>query len=461
MSSNLFPYPEAFDDSAWTKARLSATANVLAAPNGLVVADKIRETADSGTHGIYDGATFVAGVAYCFSVYARKAERSAMRLTLPDNRFPADVYANFNLASGTVNFASNCTAICTSVGNDWFRCSISAIATVSGSASPVIYILEAVNTSASYAGVAGSGIYVWGAKIERSSAPTQYQPESGYVSWLDETTPEENTAYLYLGDNEIRSLKSIIKTTFPNIGAPVSASPAEWNALDGLESDWATQLAAKADTIHDHDGEAIGVVTLGDGSRATTQPLGDDSTKVATTAFTRLGIAAAGLASSWEEVAVLDVASTTSLEFSATTAYDHYRVMSAGLRTHGNWNLEMQFGTAGGWITGEVYRWGVNYVPGTGSASSDTSDTSIELDATRNIAAGPLALDMQVYSRGAPAQDFATWKMAGISYGAPTVFVGGGSCYRGAAQKTRWRVNFAAGGGASFSGRVVLLGRRK
>jgi hypothetical protein len=261
-----------------------------------------------------------------------------------------------------------------------------------------------------------------------------------------------------LGDSELRDLKSFIKATFPSVSAPVSASAGEWNALDGLEADWATQLAAMADATHTHDGEAIGVVTLGDGSLATTQATGDDSTKVATTAFAKLGIAGAGLSSVWDEVVVVNAASATTLSFTATSVYDHYRMVSVGLQTHGSRNLEMLFGTRDTWFGTGKYGWAVNYTPGTGSASSDSVDNAIELDATRNIGAGPLALDMHVYTVSTTRR-MVTWKMAGKSYGVPTAFLGGGVCYQGGAD--RWRIGFPSGGGASLSGRIAMLGRRK
>jgi hypothetical protein len=277
------------------------------------------------------------------------------------------------------------------------------------------------------------------------------------IASLDSATPGEGS-FLYLGDNELRTLKAVIKDQFPTLTAAVTVSPAEWNALDGLEPDWATQLAAKADTTHNHDGEAIGIVTLGDGSLATTQATGDDGTKVATTAFTKLGIAAAGLSSVWDEVVVVNAASATTLSFTATSVYDHYRMVSVGLQAHGSQNLEMLFGTRDTWFGSGDYGWAVNYTPGTGSASSDSLHSSIELDAARGIQAGPLALDMHVYTVSTTRR-MATWKMAGQSGSVPTAFLGGGVCYQGTAN--RWRIGFPSGGGASLSGRIAMLGRRK
>lgn len=461
MSSNQFPYPEDFDNAAWTKARLSATANALAAPDGQVTADKLQETGDTGTHGIYDGATFIVDLPYTFSVYARKEERTAIRLTMPDNRFPADVYANFNLASGIVNYASNCTASCTSVGNDWFRCAITATCTVSGAASPVIYLLEAVNTSASYAGVVDAGAYIWGAKIEQASSAEPYQPVSPYISWLDPTTPEElnsagSGAYLYLGDNEIRAIKSAVKGVFTLVAAPVSASPAEWNSVIGLESDWATQLAAKADTTHTHDTEAIGIVALGDGSRATTQVTTDDSTKVATTAFTKLMIAEAGLGAAWTAVATLQAASSTSMTFTATSTYDHYRVLSKDLRVHGTYNLELDFGTNSSWAA-SGYAWAVVSAGMSATAANSNSDTEIEMDGTANFGGGATSLDMRLFWPAGSTEKAAIWRMTGPRYGAYVALCGGGKVAAG--DYKRMRMAFA--GTASFSGNLLFLGRKR
>ncbi len=457
MSSNLFAYPEAFDNAAWTKNACTASANVIAAPNGFVVADKIKEsTSTAVTHYVRDEINFVSGKSYTLSAYLKRSERNSARLALPTALFGGSpgTYANFDLTSGGLGAAYNCTSSIVNVGDDWYRCSIKATCITTGTDSGYIYVLAGVGVVGNYTGIPGYGIYAWGAKTEIGSL-TQYQPASGYIGWLDETAPEEDTAYLYLGDNEIRSLKSFIKATFPNIDAPINASAAEWNALDGLEADWATQLAAKADTTHTHDGEAIGVVTLGDGSRATTQALGDDSTKVATTAFTKLGIAAAGLSSAWEEVAVLELASTTSVAFTATSVYDHYRILSEGMQSHGANNLEMVFGTAATWWT-TGYTWGVN-LSFTSVAVTDDDDAELELDGTKNIQAGPFALDVHVSAKSG-AHRLAMWKIAAKSQGAPAVFLGGGGTP--SPNLDRWRIGFPSGSGASLSGRMVLLGRR-
>lgn len=67
-----------------------------------------------------------------------------------------------------------------------------------------------------------------------------------YVDALVETWPDAATDTVSQGDDHIRLLKASIKRTFPQIGAEVSASAGELNALVGVSSAIQTQLDGKA-----------------------------------------------------------------------------------------------------------------------------------------------------------------------------------------------------------------------
>ena len=110
-----------------------------------------------------------------------------------------------------------------------------------------------------------------------------------YISDLVSTNPTASDA-VSAGDDHIRLLKSTIKTTFPNVSGAVTPTHTELNYVDGVTSAIQTQLDAKAPLASP---TFTGTPTLPTGTIATTQSPGDNTTKVATTAFVTAAITAA------------------------------------------------------------------------------------------------------------------------------------------------------------------------
>lgn len=178
---NLLGFSEAFDNAAWSKNGLLAfgsgsVANAIAAPNGSLSADKIVESTANTTHVvIQDVAT--AASPYTFSAYMKAAGRNWGVLY----NVTASRYASFNLSTGTVGFTSaGTTASITSVGDGWYRCSITGAATAATN-SFRIYIADADN-STTYTGDGVSGIYLWGAQLSDSASLDAYSPTFGSVT---------------------------------------------------------------------------------------------------------------------------------------------------------------------------------------------------------------------------------------------------------------------------------------
>ncbi|MCI0601128.1 MAG: hypothetical protein L0Y60_16750, partial [Beijerinckiaceae bacterium] len=113
------------------------------------------------------------GAEVSFSVYAKAAERSAVRLRINNGAVTAG--CGFNISTGAAGSAD--TGISASIedsGNGWFLCSIQA--TMAASANPVAHILiENPAGTSSYAGTSGDGLYIWGAA---------YSPGTGSATYL-------------------------------------------------------------------------------------------------------------------------------------------------------------------------------------------------------------------------------------------------------------------------------------
>jgi hypothetical protein len=151
---------EEFDNAYWTKTRSSILANQIIAPDGTLTADKfVEDTTAASTHEMNHTIAAISAIAYTHSIYAKAAERSWLVLSIQTN------YTFFDLSNGTVgtNAAGN-TATITSVGNGWYRCSITRTATAANNFG--LMRLATADNTVSYTGDGTSGIYIWGAQLE-------------------------------------------------------------------------------------------------------------------------------------------------------------------------------------------------------------------------------------------------------------------------------------------------------
>ena len=192
---NLLTYSEEFDQGVWTKdSGAVVVANQAIAPDGTLTADLLRGSAAYGYHWVFVSTTVTAGAAYTLSVYARAAGYNWLRV--------ADASAGgqmgaafFDLQNGTVGTTSGgVTATISSVGNGWYRCSIS------GTSPDTLFAMAISFSSADntllFTDNGTSGIYIWGAQLltaadafatgnryQRIAAATDYDT-SGFLPYL-------------------------------------------------------------------------------------------------------------------------------------------------------------------------------------------------------------------------------------------------------------------------------------
>jgi hypothetical protein len=176
QSTNLALYSEQLDNVLWLKTNASATANNTISPDGTQNAEKLVENTSNGNHNIYQP-ILIGNVAMTFSVYLKKGERSYCNINMSDLS-TGDASVRVNLNNGTLSSTgiavgswTNISSSIVSVGNDWYRVSLTATKGAGASSQPVITMLND-SQATPYTGDGTSGIFIWGAQLEASSYPT-------------------------------------------------------------------------------------------------------------------------------------------------------------------------------------------------------------------------------------------------------------------------------------------------
>jgi hypothetical protein len=170
---NLLTYSQTFTNAFWTTYLGSTTDNNYSAPDGSVTAARYLETASSGVHRIGSGAvTATNNTTYTFSVYLQTLGRQWAYLNLFDTNDRRTYFDVQNGAVGTT--AAGTTAAITSVGNGWYRCSITL--TVAATTLYLSIGSASADGTVSFAGDTAKGVYAWGAQLNLGPTALTYIP---------------------------------------------------------------------------------------------------------------------------------------------------------------------------------------------------------------------------------------------------------------------------------------------
>lgn len=175
--TNLIIQSALYTNAAWGPFGGSFT-NVAGAPDGTSTAGLMTEDGTTGVHGTQQPVTISAGATVTASTFFKSSGRTKVTFGLVGAGGSAT--STFDLSAGTFTAAvssgtiSSGVAAMASVGNGWYRCSMSGVTSTFTTAYG--QGLGNNGSGTSYTGSGAASLYFWGAQIEVGAFPTSYIP---------------------------------------------------------------------------------------------------------------------------------------------------------------------------------------------------------------------------------------------------------------------------------------------
>ena len=164
--------------SAYPSCNYAAwTADAGVAPDGSNTAALLTGDGSNNVHSAQNNNVFpvINGATYTCSVYLKAGTNNYAQLSGGSLTFGITVWANFDLSNGTLGTrGSGCTSAITSVGNGWYRCSVTAAATTTNGYTMSIHLATDSSFGRGANSTLSTSIYAWGAQFELASAATEY-----------------------------------------------------------------------------------------------------------------------------------------------------------------------------------------------------------------------------------------------------------------------------------------------
>lgn len=177
---NLLTYSNDFSNGSWFPYNSSIIPNNYISPNGDLIASKIVESNSLAQHALIKSSTIAIDQPITFSAYLKINGRNQSQIAIFDSVYTNSFSVLFDLQNGAViSSATSGTGIIlnstiTSVGDGWYRCSVTGSISSVTSTNQVIYLAKDFDSF--YLGDGVSGILVYGAQLEQGTVATEYFP---------------------------------------------------------------------------------------------------------------------------------------------------------------------------------------------------------------------------------------------------------------------------------------------
>jgi len=205
---NFFNYSEDITspNGGWSLNNITTISDNTIAPDGTNTAEKVNLNTGNTQRFILKDTNIVSGATYTDSYYVKANNNYNFVQIATSTGFSTTAYQNYNLSNGTLVSSSGVTAgqaNIQSVGNGWYRISLSATATAFGAGRMVLAIVNSA-TSARLENVnvanTTDSIFVWGAMRHLGNTLKTYQKTTinantgdGYIStWYDQSGNKNN-----------------------------------------------------------------------------------------------------------------------------------------------------------------------------------------------------------------------------------------------------------------------------
>lgn len=176
---NLLRWSEDFNNGVWSKNRVVIESNVVS-PIGTLTGCKIIKNDITTPNQITQVVNFFATeLTLCYSVFGKAGENNLLHINFFDGVTSKTTF--FNLITGEISGGIGVQNLkMTYVGDGWWRCSGSIVASTSG----VTFVLGVPSGCS-----VGEGHYIWGAQLELGSEPTPYQfNQDNQTLWNEKRT---------------------------------------------------------------------------------------------------------------------------------------------------------------------------------------------------------------------------------------------------------------------------------
>jgi hypothetical protein len=210
-ATNLVLRSEEFDDAYWRKNDTTITSSTESSPtsdnNSFIL--QVDNSSAVHTMDLPSGSriSVASGVTYTSSVFVKKDPTSSNNIIQLVNRIASfgDSFANFNINTGIVAKEEGCTARIVPLNNGWYRISITATATASGTNDLIVCFTNNnpdSNIIPSYTGSTDERIIIWGAQLETGSVATSYIPTVAATATRNADVISKTSVSGFIGQTE-------------------------------------------------------------------------------------------------------------------------------------------------------------------------------------------------------------------------------------------------------------------